>query len=173
MKALAFDVFGTVVDWRGGIIREGTALGAAKGLDVDWGRFADAWRAQYRPNMDRVMSGDLPWTRLDDLHRMTLDKLLPEFGVDGLTEAEKVHLNTAWHRLEPWPDAVEGLKAAADALHAGQPLQRQRGAAGGHGEVRRSALGLRAVRRVRARLQAGSRACTTWSGTSWTCRARR
>ena len=109
VKALAIDVFGTVVDWRGGIIREGTALGTAKGLDVDWGRFADAWRAQYRPNMDRVMSGDLPWTRLDELHRMTLDKLLPEFGVDGLTEAEKVHLNTAWHRLEPWPDAVEGL----------------------------------------------------------------
>src|SRR5436853_6313760 len=102
VKALAFDVFGTVVDWRGGIIREGTALGAAKGLDVDWGRFADAWRAQYRPNMDRVMSGDLPWTRLDELHRMTLDKLLPEFGVYGLTVSEIGHLYTAYLRLDTW-----------------------------------------------------------------------
>ena len=86
VAALAFDVFGTVVDWRGGIIREGAALNAAKGLDVDWARFADSWRAQYRPSMDRVMSGELPWTNLDTLHRLTLDKLLVEFGVTSLTE---------------------------------------------------------------------------------------
>src|SRR4051794_31733552 len=109
VAALAFDVFGTVVDWRGGIIREGAALNAAKGLSVDWAAFADAWRDQYRPSMDRVMRGDVPWTNLDTLHRMTLDKLLVDFGVEGLSEAEKVHLNKVWHRLEPWPDAREAL----------------------------------------------------------------
>ena len=110
VKAMAFDVFGTVVDWRGGVIREGNALSAAKGLSVDWPRFADAWRGQYRPNMDRVMSGALPWTNLDALHRLTLDSLLAEYGIaDQLTEAEKVQLNTAWHRLDAWPDAAEAL----------------------------------------------------------------
>ena len=109
IKALTFDVFGTVVDWRGSVIREGEALGKVKGLNVDWPRFADAWRGGYRPAMDRVRSGDLPWTKIDDLHRMILDGLLDEFGITGLAEAEKVHLNRAWHRLYPWPDAVGGL----------------------------------------------------------------
>ena len=109
VSALAFDVFGTVVDWRGGIIREGTALSAAKGLQVDWGEFADQWRDQYRPSMDRVARGEVPWTPLDVLHRQTLDRLLDQFGITSLTEEEKVHLNTAWHRLEPWPDAAEAF----------------------------------------------------------------
>lgn len=109
IKALAFDVFGTVVDYRSTIIREGARLNAAKGLAVDWARFADAWRGQYRPNMDRVMRGELPWTNLDGLHRMALDELLAEFGVTGLSEDEKAHLNRVWHRLDPWPDAVRGL----------------------------------------------------------------
>ncbi|MDQ2695237.1 MAG: haloacid dehalogenase type II [Pseudomonadota bacterium] len=109
IRALTFDVFGTVVDWRGSIVREGEALAAARGLTVDWGRFADAWRAGYAPAMDRVRHADLPWTRLDPLHRMILDRLLEEFRIAGLTEAEKDHFNRAWHRLAPWPDAVAGL----------------------------------------------------------------
>src|SRR5687768_15610174 len=109
VKALTFDVFGTVVDWRSSIIREGEALGRAKQLEVDWGRFADAWRGQYQPSMERVRSGELPWTKLDDLHRTALDRLLVEFGMTGLAEAEIADLNRAWHRLDPWPDVVPGL----------------------------------------------------------------
>ena len=109
VKALAFDVFGTVVDWRRSIIREGEALGRAKGFTVDWPRFADAWRGRYQPMLSRVRDGELPWTRLDDLHRMSLDHLLVEFSINGLDETEIDHMNRAWHRLDPWPDAVAGL----------------------------------------------------------------
>ena len=109
VKALTFDVFGTVVDWRGSVAREGRALGRAKRLDVDWAAFADAWRAGYRPSMDRVRRGELPWTNIDTLHRMVLDRILVEFGIRGLKAAEKDHLNRAWHRLRPWSDAVAGL----------------------------------------------------------------
>ena len=109
IRALTFDVFGTVVDWRSSIIREGEALGRAKGLTVDWPKFADAWRAQYQPNMERVRKGEIPWTRLDNLHRMALDGLLADFGVRGLSEQEVDDFNHAWHRLDPWPDVVPGL----------------------------------------------------------------
>jgi 2-haloacid dehalogenase len=109
VKALVFDVFGTVVDWRGSLIREGRLLGRRKKLKVDWAAFADAWRAGYRPAMARVRSGELPWTRIDDLHRMILDDLLARFGLRGLAEEDIVHLNHAWHRLRPWPDAKAGL----------------------------------------------------------------
>lgn len=109
VKALTFDVFGTVVDWRSGIAREGEALGRARGLSVDWLRFADAWRALYQPAMERVRRGDQPWTRLDDLHRTSLDRLLAEFEIRGLSEADVDHMNRAWHRLDPWPDAIPGL----------------------------------------------------------------
>ncbi|MBD3896723.1 haloacid dehalogenase type II [Halomonas sp. ML-15] len=109
VKALTFDVFGTVVDWRSSVIRECQALGAARGLNVDWPAFADAWRGGYAPAMDRVRRGELPWTRLDELHRMTLDRLLDEFAIHSLSEADKQHLNRVWHRLTPWDDSVEGL----------------------------------------------------------------
>jgi 2-haloacid dehalogenase len=109
VRALAFDVFGTVVDWRASIIREGRALGAAKGLQVDWEAFADDWRGLYQPQMEKVRSGALGWTKLDDLHRMSLDTLLERYAIRGLSEAETDHFNRAWHRLDPWPDAVEGL----------------------------------------------------------------
>src|SRR6478609_2546583 len=89
VKALVFDVFGTVVDWRGSIIREGTQWGKAKGLSIDWAKFADRWRAGYGPSMDKVRKGSLPWMKLDALHRLILDGLLQEFHIDGLSEAEK------------------------------------------------------------------------------------
>ena len=109
VKALVFDVFGTVVDWRGSVAREVRTLAQRKNMAVDAERFADAWRAGYGPSMNRVRTGELPWTRLDDLHRMILDKVLADFGVTALTDAEKSDLNRAWHRLTPWPDAVAGL----------------------------------------------------------------
>jgi len=110
VKALTFDVFGTVVDYRSTIIREGERLNRAKGLHVDWAQFADAWRARYHPSMDRVMQGVLPWTTLDSLHRLALDELLLEFQIiDRFTEDEKDHFNRVWHRLQPWPDAIPGL----------------------------------------------------------------
>ena len=109
VKALTFDVFGTVVDWRGSIMRQCTAFGKERGFDVDWGQFADAWRGGYAPSMQRVRQGELPWTNIDTLHRMILDDLLDKFGIAGLSEADKNHLNRVWHRLNPWPDAVAGL----------------------------------------------------------------
>ena len=109
VKALTFDVFGTVVDWRGSIIREGQLLAAKKGYNVDWARFADSWRSGYGPAMNKVRSGELPWTKIDDLHRMILDDLVEEYSLTGLSEAELVHFNEAWHRLSPWPDTVSGL----------------------------------------------------------------
>ena len=109
IKALTFDVFGTTVDWRGTVINEGEALGQRHGVTVDWAAFADAWRAGYAPSMQRVRSGELSWTKIDDLHRMILDDLLANFGLSGLSEAEIEPFNRVWHRLEPWPDAVSGL----------------------------------------------------------------
>ncbi|BBX89655.1 haloacid dehalogenase type II [Mycolicibacterium boenickei] len=108
MKALAFDVFGTVVDWRSSIIGELEAFGKSHGLQRDWPAFADSWRAGYAPAMDRVRRGELPWTRIDDLHRAILVDLLGTAGIPaGDTEID--HLNRAWHRLDPWPDSVAGL----------------------------------------------------------------
>ena len=109
IHALIFDVFGTVVDWRGSIIRECRALGRRKKIAADWDAFADAWRAGYKPAMARVRSGELPWMNIDQLHRMILDGLLAQFGLDQLTEDELDHLNRVWHRLDPWPDARKGL----------------------------------------------------------------
>jgi 2-haloacid dehalogenase len=110
IKALTFDVFGTVVDWRGSIIREGQLLAARKGYDVDWGKFADAWRSGYGPAMNKVRSGEMPWTTIDVLHRLILDELIIEFNLSNFTEAERLNFNNAWHRLNPWPDTVAGLQ---------------------------------------------------------------
>ena len=109
VKALTFDVFGTVVDWRSSIIREGEAFGGPRGLTVDWAAFADRWRAMYQPAMEEVRSGKREWTRLDDLHRESLDRLVAEFGITGVRAGDLDELNRAWHRLDPWPDAVPGL----------------------------------------------------------------
>jgi 2-haloacid dehalogenase len=106
---LVFDTFGTVVDWRSSVIAEGEQLARTKKITVDWAAFADAWRAGYAPSMDRVRKGELPWTKLDVLHRRILDELLARYKIAGLTEAEKDTFNRVWHRLRPWPDSVEGL----------------------------------------------------------------
>ncbi len=106
VKVLAFDVFGTVVDWHGSIQREIEAL--VPGVDGD--AFALAWRQGYQPAMQRVRSGELGWTRIDDLHRMILDQILPDFGLQRLDETQRRALNLAWHRLQPWADSAPGLQ---------------------------------------------------------------
>ena len=110
IKILAFDVFGTVVDWRSSVIAEGERLGKSKGLEVDWAAFADAWRALYRPYMDRVGNGRIPWIKLDDLHRQMLEETLVKFEIDCLSEEEIDDFNRAWHRLKPWRDSIPGLQ---------------------------------------------------------------
>ena len=109
IRALCFDVFGTVVDWRGSIIRECERLGAARRIDADWAAFADAWRAGYQPAMEPVRRGERDYVRLDALHREILDALLPRFGLQGLREAEIDRLNRVWHRLEGWTDTQDGM----------------------------------------------------------------
>ena len=107
--AIVFDTFGTVVDWRSSLIAELTAFGRQRDINADWTALVDAWRAAYHPSMDRVRKGEQPWTTLDGLHRASLDKLVAEFGIRGLTEADLRHINRGWHRLNPWPDSVPGL----------------------------------------------------------------
>ena len=113
-KALVFDVFGTCVDWRGSIIREGRALNRERGWTIDWAGLVDAWRGAYQPNMNKVRTGGQPWTNLDALHLMALKKLLPAY-LNGtprkaLVGANLDHIARMWHRLKAWPDAVTGLK---------------------------------------------------------------
>jgi len=109
VKALTFDVFGTVADWYSSIVREGELLGQRRGIDVDWGEFALRWRDGYDPAMDRVRSGDLPNLNIDELHRMVLVEVLREFEIGVLSDDEIDDFNRAWHRLTPWPDALRGL----------------------------------------------------------------
>ncbi len=110
IRALLFDVFGTVVDWRGSIVAEGNEFNRHKGTTVDWANFADRWRSMYQPAMEKVRTGARDWTILDTLHRESLEVLIAEFGLEYLNESECDHLNRVWHRLQPWPDSVEGLK---------------------------------------------------------------
>jgi 2-haloacid dehalogenase len=109
VKALVFDTFGTVVDWRTSIIRELTDLGNMKSIHSDWEAFTDAWRAGYAPGMERIRRGQRPWANIDVVHRERLEELLLEFGINGLTETEKDNITKLWHRLNPWPDAINGL----------------------------------------------------------------
>ena len=106
---IVFDTFGTVVDWRGSLIADLSAFGQKRSITADWAALVDAWRASYHPSMDRVRKGEQPWTKLDALHRASLDKLVADFGIKGLTEQDLVHINLGWHRLNGWPDAVPGL----------------------------------------------------------------
>ena len=109
VKALFFDVFGTLVDWRSSIARETETLLSPLGVAIDWLSFADAWRGQYQPAMDEVRSGRLPFSKLDVLHRRNLDVVLRAFALDRIDEPTRVRLNLAWHRLDAWPDVAPGL----------------------------------------------------------------
>lgn len=110
VKAILFDTFGTVVDWRGSLIRDFTQWGRDKGWSADWEGLVDAWRAAYAPSMDRVRRGELPWTNLDDLQRASLADLGPKFGLPApLADVDRDYLISGWHRLDPWPDSVAGL----------------------------------------------------------------
>jgi 2-haloacid dehalogenase len=109
VKALLFDVFGTVVDWRSSVIEQCRRFGRDKNLAVDWEAFVDQWKSCYRPGMDAVRGGILPWTNVDGIHRAGLERLLDQHSIGALTEKEKIRLNRAWHYCSPWPDAVPGL----------------------------------------------------------------
>ncbi|MEM8484825.1 MAG: haloacid dehalogenase type II [Bacteroidota bacterium] len=111
IKALTFDVFGTVADWRTTLIREAAALGKKRSIEANWVSFADTWRAQYEPSMHRVRTGELPWTNLDGLHHMIMEDLLEKFQISGLQEADKTYLTQVWHRLDLWPDVLAGMDA--------------------------------------------------------------
>jgi len=109
VKACVFDVFGTVVDWRSSVIAEATGWGKVKGVNINWVEFTDRWRLGYRPAMDKVRKGEIPWTKLDDLNRMILEDLLEQYKIEGLSEEEKADWARVWQRLKPWPGSVEGL----------------------------------------------------------------
>lgn len=109
VSALVFDTFGTLVDWRGSLIVELSQFGAARGINIDWEAFTDAWRAGYQPAMEPIRKGERGFTKLDVLHREILDRLVKEFNVTGLSEADLDWLNRGWHRLKPWQDVVPGL----------------------------------------------------------------
>jgi 2-haloacid dehalogenase len=110
VKALLFDTFGTVMDWRTSIIRDFHAFGESKGLNMDWEALVDEWKTAYRPGMDAVRTGKQPWTRVDRIYRAKLDEILPNYDLAHLGEPDREYLNRAWHRLDPWPDAIEGLR---------------------------------------------------------------
>jgi 2-haloacid dehalogenase len=109
VKALFFDVFGTLVDWRGGVARDAQAVLEPHGHRLDWLAFADAWRAEYQPGMEEVRAGRIPFAKLDVLHRRNLERILPRFGLADLPEKTRARLNLAWHRLDAWADVPRGL----------------------------------------------------------------
>jgi 2-haloacid dehalogenase len=109
VKALFFDVFGTLVDWRSGIAREAQAILKPLGYAIDWIAFADAWRDQYQPAMEEVRAGRVPYVKLDVVHRRMLQKIIPRFGLEKLEDSEVRELTMAWHRLDAWQDVPAGL----------------------------------------------------------------
>src|SRR5262249_38835786 len=115
VKALFFDVFGTLVDWRSSVAREAEAVLKPLGHALDWPAFADAWRDQYQPAMEEVRSGRAPFCKLDVLHRRNLERILPRFGISALGEDTARNLNLAWHRLDAWPDVTRGPRASSSA----------------------------------------------------------
>ena len=110
IQALLFDTFGTVMNWRESIVDDFRSFGRRTGIDVDWEAFVDDWKTAYRPGMDAVRTGTLPWTRVDRIYRVKLDEMTSKYGLTHLGEEERTHLNRVWHRLRPWPDAVAGLE---------------------------------------------------------------
>jgi 2-haloacid dehalogenase len=119
VKALVFDTFGTLVDWRSSLIAELSAFGQRRGLLADWPLLVDEWRAAYYPSMDRVRNGKQPWTILDALHRQSLERLVTSLGIDGLSTQDLDELTGAWHRLNPWPDVLEGMQRLATRYFLG------------------------------------------------------
>ena len=109
IKALVFDVFGTVVDWRTSVIEECGSLEKNTGISGDWEKLTDMWRQNYMPSMDKVRNGEREWVNLDTLHKESLINILKELNITGLTDENIDHLNKSWHRLKPWNDALEGL----------------------------------------------------------------
>ncbi len=109
LKAILFDTFGTVVDWRSSITADFRAFGKRKAIDIPWETFIDEWKTAYKPGMDAVRGGVWPWTRVENIYRPKLDAILFKYGIDTLTEDDKIYLNRAWHRLNPWPDSIAGL----------------------------------------------------------------
>ena len=145
VKAMVFDTFGTVVDWRGSIVAEGERYwGPVKGMKVDWAAFADSWRSKYGPSMNRVRTGELPWMKLDDLHRMALDACLEEFGVTHLSEEDKQHLNSRVAPAECLAGRAFGAGETEEPVRDLAAFEREPVAVDGDGEVRGAALGLRA-----------------------------
>jgi 2-haloacid dehalogenase len=110
IRAMFFDVFGTLVDWRTGVAREADRALRPLGYTLDWTRFADAWRAEYQPGMEEVRAGRIPFSKLDVLHRRNLERFMPRFGVTDLSESIRHELTLAWHRLDAWPDVTASLK---------------------------------------------------------------
>ncbi|MGB3809606.1 MAG: haloacid dehalogenase type II [Parvibaculum sp.] len=109
-RAIVFDVFGSVVDWRTSLIDELTAFGAERRIEANWVKLVDDWRGEYIPSLKKVYKGELPWMTLDDLHRASLETLVAGQGIEGLTEADLAYMTRGWHRLKPWPDSVAGLR---------------------------------------------------------------
>lgn len=109
VRALFFDVFGTLVDFRSGVAREAETILGPQGHVLDWPALADAWRAEYQPAMEEVRAGRQPYCKLDILHRLNLERILPRFNVQPLDDATLDRLTLAWHRLDAWPDAAPGL----------------------------------------------------------------
>ena len=110
IRAMFFDVFGTLVDWRTGVAREADRVLRPLGHTLDWTGFADAWRAEYQPGMEEVRSGRIPFSKLDVLHRHNLERFMPRFGLTDLSETVRHELTLAWHRLDAWPDVPAALK---------------------------------------------------------------
>src|SRR6202158_2155258 len=113
IRALTFDVFGTTVDWRSGVAAEARRLGTLQGVNADYERLAEAWRALYMPSMNRVRSGELPWTNFDRLHRLSLDQVLRDLDAEGFDDAAREEMTRAWERLPAWPDSAQGLARLA------------------------------------------------------------
>jgi 2-haloacid dehalogenase len=109
IKALLFDTFGTLVDWRSSLIEAMSQFGREQQIDADWSKLIDQWRAAYKPSMDEVRKKERPWTVLDELHRSSLIELLPTFNLERLSTSDIDYLTSCWHRLKPWPDVVSGL----------------------------------------------------------------
>lgn len=109
VRALVFDTFGSVVDWRGSIIRDLSSWGKDNHIQADWAGLADQWRGLYQPQMQKVRMGERSWVNLDVLHRESLEILIPQFGLNHLTESQRHHVNLVWHRLDAWPDAITGM----------------------------------------------------------------